>query len=414
MPQFAYKGRNARGELVRGVLENSDSGAVADQLLNSGVSPIDISPTGEQQGSAGKGGRWLPWLGAEKVTLEDMVLFSRQMYTLLKAGVPILKSLTALQESATRPGFASMLQDLRTSLDSGRDLSTAMRRHPKVFEPFYVSMVRVGELTGALEEVFLRLFNHTEFEREIKDQVSQALRYPMFVIIVMAVAVVIVNVFVIPAFARIFASFHAQLPFMTRVLLGFSEFMVEYWPALLGVVAGAYILFRMWVGTPAGRYSWDRMKLGIPIAGKIVLKATLARFARSLSIALKSGVPIVQALSVVEQVADNAYVGQRIQQIREGVERGESLLRTAVTTGVFTPVVLQMISVGEEAGELDDLLREVAEMYQREVQYELKTLSSQIEPILIVMLGIMVMVLALGVFLPMWDLGSAALSGGNR
>jgi MSHA biogenesis protein MshG len=170
----------------------------------------------------------------------------------------------------------------------------------------------------------------------------------------------------------------------------------------------------MWVGTPAGRYSWDRMKLGIPIAGKIVLKATLARFARALSIALKSGVPIVQALSVVEQVVDNAYVGQRIQQIREGVERGESLMRTAVTTGVFTPVVLQMISVGEEAGELDDLLREVAEMYQREVQYELKTLSSQIEPILIVMLGIMVMVLALGVFLPMWDLGSAALSGGNR
>jgi MSHA biogenesis protein MshG len=156
------------------------------------------------------------------------------------------------------------------------------------------------------------------------------------------------------------------------------------------------------------------MKLRIPIAGKIVLKATLARFARSLSIALKSGVPIVQALSVVEQVVENAYVGQRIGQIRDGVERGESLLRTAVTTGVFTPVVLQMISVGEEAGELDDLLREVAEMYQREVEYELKTLSSQIEPILIVLLGVLVLILALGVFLPMWDLGRAALAGGSR
>jgi len=412
MPFFAYRGRNARGELVRGVLENSDSGAVADQLLTTGVSPIEITPTVGPQGLAGEG--WLRRLGAESVTLEDMLLFSRQMYTLLKSGVPILRALAALRESATRIGFAKMLQDLRESLDSGRDLSTSMRRHPKVFDPFYISMVRVGELTGALEEIFLRLFNHLEFEREIKNQVSQALRYPIFVIVVMAVAVVIVNIFVIPAFARIFAGFKAELPLMTRVLLGFSDFMVQYWPALLGVTAGAYVLFRIWVGTPAGRYSWDRMRLRVPVAGKIVLKATLARFARSLSIALKSGVPIVQALSVVEQVVDNTYVGQRIDQIRGGVERGESLLRTSVTTGVFTPVVLQMISVGEETGELDDLLREVAEMYQREVEYELKTLSSQIEPILIVLLGVLVLILALGVFLPMWDLGQAALAGGNR
>ena len=397
---------------MRGVLENSDSGAVADQLLTSGVSPIDISATSGPKTLSGGG--WLRWLSTEKVTLEDLVLFSRQMYTLLRSGVPILKSLAALQESATRVGFANMLQDIRTSLDSGRDLSTAMRRHPKAFGPFYISMVRVGELTGALEEVFLRLFNHLEFEREIKSQVATALRYPIFVIVVMGVAIVIVNVFVIPAFAKIFAGFKAELPLMTRVLLGFSDFMVNYWPALLGLVVGAYVVFRVWVGTPPGRYSWDRMKLRIPIAGKIVLKATLARFARSLSIALKSGVPIVQALSVVEEVVDNAYVGQRIEQIRDGVERGESLLRTAVTTGVFTPVVLQMISVGEEAGELDELLREVAEMYQREVEYELKTLSSQIEPILIVLLGVMVLILALGVFLPMWNLGQAALGSGNR
>ena len=250
---------------MRGVLENSDSGAVADQLLTTGVSPIDISPASGPKALAGEG--WLRRLSTERVTLEDMLLFSRQMYTLLKAGVPILKSLAALQESATRVGFANMLQDVRASLDSGRDLSSSMRRHPKVFGPFYISMVRVGELTGALEEIFLRLFNHIEFEREIKDQVAQALRYPIFVIVVMGVAVVIVNVFVIPAFARIFASFKAELPLMTRALLGFSDFMVNYWPALLGIAAGAYVAFRVWVGTPAGRYSWDRMKLRIPIAG---------------------------------------------------------------------------------------------------------------------------------------------------
>jgi len=410
MPFFSYRGRNARGELVRGVLENSDSGAVADQLLNSGVSPIEITATTASKESTDTSGKLLSWIRGEQVTVEDMLLFSRQMYTLLKASVPILKSLSALQESAAQVGFANMLRDLRTSLDTGRDLSTAMRRHPKVFSPFYVSMVRVGELTGALEEVFLRLFNHLEFEREIKDKVTQALRYPMFVVIVMSVALVIVNIFVIPAFAKIFANFKAELPLMTRVLLGFSNFMVEYWPALLGVVIGAIVLFRVWIGTPAGRYAWDRVKIRIPIAGTIILKATLARFARTLSIALKSGVPIVQGLSVVEQVVDNAYVGQRIEQIRDGVERGETLLRTTVTTGLFTPVVLQMIAIGEESGELDDLLREVAEMYQREVEYDLKNFSAQIEPILIVLLGILVLVLALGVFLPMWDLGQAAFA----
>jgi MSHA biogenesis protein MshG len=415
MPMFAYRGRNARGELVRGVLENSDSGAVADQLLNSGVSPIEITQTGAAaQDDKRSVSAWLARFGTEKVTVEDILLFSRQMYTLLKAGVPILKALSSLQESATRIGFANALQDVRTSLDTGRDLSTALRRHPQIFSPFYVSMVRVGELTGALEEIFLRLYSHVEFEREIREKVSTALRYPMFVVIAMSVALVVVNIFVIPAFARIFASFKADLPFMTRLLLGFSNFMVEYWPALLAIAAGTYVLFRVWKGTPAGRYIWDRTKLRVPIAGKIVLKATLSRFARSLSIALKSGVPIVQALSVVEQVVDNSYVGQRIGQIRDGVERGETLLRASTTTGVFTPVVLQMISVGEETGELDELLSEVAEMYQREVEYELKTLSSQIEPILIVLLGGLVLVLALGVFLPMWDLGQAALSGGRR
>jgi MSHA biogenesis protein MshG len=243
--------------------------------------------------------------------------------------------------------------------------------------------------------------------------VAQALRYPAFVIVAMGVALVIVNLFVIPAFAKIFANFHAELPLMTRILLGFSNFMVQYWPAMLAAAVGTFVMFRVWIGTPAGRYSWDRMRLRIPIAGKIVLKATMGRFARSLSIALRSGVPIVQALSVVAQVVENTYIGQRIEQIRDGVERGESVVRTAVTTGVFTPVVLQMISVGEESGELDDLLREVADMYQREVEYELKTLASQIEPILIVLLGGLVLVLALGVFLPIWDLGQAAFANGG-
>jgi MSHA biogenesis protein MshG len=186
--------------------------------------------------------------------------------------------------------------------------------------------------------------------------------------------------------------------------------MVDTWYLQLAAVIGAVFAFRAWTSTRAGKYVWDRFKLRIPIAGKILLKATLARFARSFSLALESGVPVVQALSTVALVVDNDYIGQRIEQMRDGVERGESVLRTAVATGIFTTVVLQMIAVGDETGELDSLLREVADLYENDVEYEVKTLSQQIEPILIVGLGGLVLVLALGVFLPIWDLGRAAIA----
>ena len=406
MPYFAYKGRNARGELVKGVLEDSDSGAVADQLVNIGISPVDIAPTGVP-GTA-RHDTWFRRLFAQRITLEDRLLFARQMYTLLKSGVPIMRALAGLQESARSVAMATVIQDLRTSLDSGRDLNSSMRRHPEVFSQFFVSMVRVGEMSGSLQEIFLRLFNHLEFEKDMKERVQQALRYPAFVLVAMGVALVIVNLFVIPAFAKLFSGLKAELPPITQLLIHFSNFMVNFWPLLLGLAIAAVLGFRVYTATPGGRYSWDKLKLRLPLAGSIIEKVTLARFARSFAISLKSGMSMVQTLAVLSEVVDNTYIAQRIEQMRDGVERGESVLRTARATGVFTPIVLQMVAVGEETGELDDLMQEVAEMYQREIDYELKGLSANIEPIMITVLGVMVLILALGVFLPMWDLGSAA------
>jgi MSHA biogenesis protein MshG len=412
VPFFAYKGRNGSGELVAGVLEGVDSGAIADQLFGGGVTPLEISPTTRKasSSSAGGGGEGL-WarLTAKKVSSLDVQLFSRQIYTLLKSGVPIMRGLAGLQESAVNKSFGAVIRDLRESLDAGRELSAAMRRHPECFTPFYLAMVRVGEMTGRLEEVFLRLFDHLEFDRDMRERVKTALRYPTFVMIAMAAAMVVVNVFVIPQFEKVFTSFHAELPLMTRILIGFSRFTVAWWPAFAAGIAGAVFGFRSWTRSTSGRLTWDRYKLRLPIAGKIVHKATMARFARSFALSLRSGVPIVQALTVVAQTSDNAYLAMRIEQMRDGVERGESILRTATNAQVFTPIVLQMIAVGEESGSLDDLMDEIAMMYEREVDYELKTLSSQIEPILITFLGVLVLVLALGIFLPIWDLGKAAL-----
>ncbi|MEI7456487.1 MAG: type II secretion system F family protein [Nitrosomonadales bacterium] len=409
MAAFTYKGRNAQGRMVEGSLDGDGSGAIADQLSGMGIIPIDIKPSvGKSAGTVQAPGWWRR-MNQPPITPMDLMLFSRQMYTLLKAGVPILRALAGLQESTKNTSFAAMLQDVRDSLDSGRELSAALRSHPKVFSMFYVSMVQVGEMTGMLDQTFIRLYAYLDFERDMKERITTALRYPSFVVIAMGIAIVIINLFVIPTFAKVYAGFHAELPAITKLLLGFSAFMVSYWWVMMLALAGMVIGFRYYTNTPTGRYNWDRYKLKLPIVGPIIFKATLSRFARSLALTFKSGMPILQGMNVVGMVVDNEFMRSRIEAMREGIERGESILRTAVAAGVFNPIVLQMIAVGEETGDLDGLMAEVADMYEQEVKYEVSTLSSKIEPILIVSLGALVLVLALGVFLPMWDLGKAAM-----
>ena len=341
------------------------------------------------------------------------MIFSRQMYTLNKAGVPILRAFAGLEASATKPAMVDLLKDIRASLDQGRELSAAMARHMDLFGAFYISMIKVGEMTGRLTEVFKRLTEHMEFERDVRERIKQAMRYPVFVMIAMAVAVVILNIFVIPVFAKVFAGFNAELPLITRGLLGFSSWTLTWWPLLAAGSVGASVGIKAYLRTPDGRYRWDARKLKLPIVGEIVLKATLARFARSFALSSQSGVPLVQALTVVAQTVDNAFIGSRIEQMRDGIERGESISRCAAATGVFTPVVLQMINVGEETGELDNLLFEIAEMYERDTDYAIKGLSASIEPILLGVIGVLVLLLALGVFLPLWNMGSAAMGKGG-
>ena len=405
MPTYAYKARNANSELVEGALEGASPSAVVDVLRGLGLTPVQVAETSAKAAGAG----WRRSLTGRKVSHIDLLLFSRQMHTLLKSGVPIMRALNGLQEAAINPEMKRVIGEVRESLEGGRELSQALAKHPKVFSPFYLSMVRVGEATGLLDEIFYRLFEHLEFERYMREQVKSALRYPMFVVIAMAVALFVVNLWVIPAFAKVFAGFSAQLPLMTRVLLGFSDFMVAYWPAMLGGLVTCGLAFRAWVRTAGGRYDWDRLSLKFPIAGKILHKAALSRFARSFALGMRSGVPVMQALSNSSQTVDNAYVSRCVEGMRDSVERGESLLRAAISSRIFTPVVLQMVAVGEESGAVDNMMNEVGDMYRQEVEYELKTLGQQIEPILIILLGVMVLILALGIFLPMWDLGKVAL-----
>jgi MSHA biogenesis protein MshG len=405
---YAWRGRNKAGELIQGVVDAPTVDAVAAQLMAGGVIPIAIDMAAE---GATPGGQpnWLEALTARPIKMEDTLVFTRQLYTLQKAGVPILRALAGLESSTQHPSVVKMLQDVRASLDQGLDLASAFARHPQAFSAFYLAMIQVGELTGKLTEVLRRLAQHIEFELDTRARVKAALRYPIMVVIAMGIALVVINIFVLPKFADIFAHFKAELPLMTRILLGFSDWTVRWWPLLLGGLIALGIALKQWLATPHGRYLWDRLKLRLPVAGPIVFKATLARFARSFSLASSSGVPLSQGMTVVAQTVDNAYMAARVEQMRDGVERGESISRCATAAGVFTPVVLQMIAVGEETGELDNLLVEIAEMYERETDYAIKGLSAAIEPILLTLIGGLVLVLALGVFMPMWDLGQAAM-----
>lgn len=404
MALFLYKARNTRGEIQSGRQTGDHSNEIADHLLATGLVPVDIRRLPEPVEF-----KLADILGknrAAKIGLVELQLFSRQLFTMLKSGVPIMRALTSLRDASVNPAFGRVLADLNDSLGQGRELSAAMARHPGVFDSFYLSMIRVGEMTGRLDSVLDRLASHLDFERRSREMIKGAVRYPMFVIIALIVAVAVINLWVIPAFAKVYAGMNTELPIMTRFLIGMSAFTRDYIHFIVMGAGVALLAFRSWVHTDTGGYRWDRFKLRLPIIGKILRKSALARFSRSFALAVRAGVPVLQVLGVVASVADNRFIAEKVSAMREGVERGEPLLRSATTAGVFTPVVLQMIAVGEETGDLDNLLQEIAEMYEQEIEYEISTLSQQIEPILISALGAMVLILALGVFLPIWDMGS--------
>ena len=403
MPLFLYTARNASGDALQGRIEAISEDAVASQLLNSGITPIEIN---EQQAASDLGKQFNTWLRSRKPKLQDLIFLSRQMYTLMRAGVPIIRAINGLADNMPNPRLVYVLKDVVSSLESGRELSAAMARHPKIFNHLFVSMIRVGESTGGLDGAFLKLSEYLEREKDTRDRIKQAMRYPFIVIGFIVAALVVINIMVIPKFKGIFAKFGADLPWQTQVLIGMSDFMLAYWPHMLVAIAGFFFWLRHYLQTEHGRHKWDKMKLRIPLIGNILYEAILGRFATSFALTLRSGVPLVQGLNVTGHAVDNMYIGSKIHQMRISIEKGDSLTRTAAGSKMFTPLTIQMLQVGEETGAVDDMLDNVAHFYDREVDYKLKNLSSAIEPVLIIIVGAMVFMLALGVFLPLWELSS--------
>tara|TARA_R110002073_G_scaffold5880_3_gene35784 strand:- start:2186 stop:3364 length:1179 start_codon:yes stop_codon:yes gene_type:complete len=390
--------------MVTGTLEAANEENVANELLGTGLTPISIEFATTSENPSIDWRRWFE----PKIELEDLILFSRQMFSLSKAGIPMIRALTGLSESTVNVTLRRVIEEVQSDLEAGQPLSQAMAKQEKVFSDLYIAIIHVGENSGRLDEAFAQIATYLELERETIKRIKSATRYPTFVLVAMGIGLLIINVFVIPAFSGVFEKLGADLPWQTQLLVGFSNFVVSYWYFLLFVAIGIVTGVQTWVARPEGRLQWHRWKLKLPVIGSLFERIHLGRFCRSFSMILRSGLPIMQGLHIVSQALGNDYMSGKIKGMRGHIERGGSFLQSAHQSKLFTPLVLQMISVGEETGAMDSMLAEAAEFYEQEVDYELKGLADAIEPILIIGIGAMILVLALGVFLPLWDLSSAA------
>jgi len=399
MQIFKYVGRDPQGHIKKGEVEASSKDIAVDLVLKKGILPSRLVSVSSIT-SRTKGLR----LFTSKVNPSDLIIFTRQIYSLTKAGIPILSAISGLADSCQSPQLKSALSAVLERMHNGYSLSASMTGHPQIFSSLYVSLIQVGESTGQLDRVLLQLSEYIEKELETTNQIKAALRYPTFVMLSLVVAMVIFNLYVIPTFVTMFTKFHVDLPWATQVLFSTSSFFVHYWAILFFSLFLITLGVKIWLKSEPGMYRWDKWKLHLPLVGSIIERSLLARFSRSFAMMLSAGVPLNNSLQLVARAVDNRYLKEKILGMQTGVESGESFFNTASNAGLFTPLILQMIAVGEETGQIDELLNESAKFYEREVDYELKSMAAKIEPILISCLAALVLILALGIFIPMWDM----------
>jgi len=405
MAIFSYKARDHNGKLYTGQLEGSHKEVVANRLIEDRLIPVSIEEFHESIDIAEWFHQHLP---KKNIPLDDMVLFCRQMHALTRSGIPIMRAVYGLAETTKNPTLKEMLMDIGGVLSRGNTLTMALKSHEEYFSPIFISMINVGESTGNLDHAFSQLIHYLEMVRDTRKKISSALRYPTMVVSAIFIAIVLVNLFVIPSFSKVFDKFGSELPFATQILLSTSNFFIHYWWLLLLIIASAITALLKFIKTERGALKWDQFKLKIPIIGNIINRICLSRFTRTFAMLTQAGVPILQGLEISSEAIGNLYIEKNVREMKSGIERGESLSRTANSSGMFPPLILQMIAVGEESGALDSLLNDVSNFYDEETDFDVKNLSSAIEPILLVFMGLMILILALGIFLPLWDLSASA------
>ena len=402
MPHYKYKAYDRQGRVIESEIDGESASAVSKSLNDNGYTPVSVSLAKTAGPLPSERGGWF----SPRVKLEDINIFTRQLWTLQRAGLPLQSSLIALREQVRSKAFRQVISQIIQDLEGGRSFSLALARHPKVFHPFYVNMVKAGEVSGKLDEILIHLAEMGQFELLTKEKIKSATRYPLITLLSIVVAFIIVVTFVIPKFSAVFGQAKATLPLPTRILLGVNYTVRHEWPILILVVVALVFLFRYLLSTSWGRYQWDRFTIKVPVIGPLVFNLVMSRFSRILSELLSSGLPILQSLQLVSETLDNAVIARAVVEVQKSVNEGKGMAEPMRQSRLFLPMVIQMVSVGEQSGKTDELLRHVADYYGDQADLMIKNLTTLIEPILILFLGGMVLILALGVFLPMWNMGS--------
>lgn len=407
MPAFAYKAKTAAGLVMEGLIDADEQKAAVDKLRGQKLVVLEIaekreSPVAKIKAALG--------IGKSKghVTSKDLVLFSRQLSTLVSAGVPIVQSLGILESQAENPAFKEVLAAVKSDIEAGLSISDALKKHPDAFPELYTSMVKAGELGGILDTILERLTAYMESSEALKAKVKSAMMYPAIVLSICTIVTCFLMVFVIPTFKNIFASFGAELPLPTQILIDISDTMKKFWYILLAVPYGGYKAFLWYYKTPQGHKVIDAWTLKAPIFGIILKKVAVARFTRTLGTLIKSGVPIMQALETVAQTAGNVVIADAVLLTRESIREGGHLSDPLKKSGIFPNMVTSMISVGEETGALDIMLAKIADFYDQEVDTAVKGLTSLIEPIVICVMGVVIGTIVICMFMPMFGLGELA------
>ena len=405
MSTYRYEAVNDGGKTVAGVIEAESMDHANDLLGARGLTPISM----RDETAAAAGPRW------QKIALlfnavhpEELILYTKQLSTMLKAGIPILRVVDILENQSENPRLKDISRQIGLDVRSGTTFSRSLRRHPDVFSELYCSMVQAGEASGALPQILQRLIYIITHEYQVKTEIRSVMQYPLIVLVSLVAAFVGLITFVIPQFAKVYAKVKVELPFPTRVCLVLSKLFNEQWPALLlGLVVVVLAVFLI-LRTAPGRYGWDRLKLHVPLVGPLLLKSALSRFASIFSILQASGVGILDALKILSGTIGNKAISRELEGVQVHLEQGHGVARPLMAAKYFTPMLINMVAVGEEAGNLDEMLREVSLHYDSEVEYATRRLTTAMGPVLIVAMAFLVGFFALAVYMPMWDLAKLA------
>ena len=406
MPVYSYKAMNAKGKAVSGIIDADTLKGAKAKLRRDNKFPTELKEVAEHKKPNGKG------LSMEinlkmlqrKVKVRELSLMTRQFSTLVGAGIPVVEALTALSKQIEDDLLKRTISQVREKVNEGSNLAGALKEHPKVFSPLYINMVDSGEQSGTLEIVLDRLADFTEGQLELQQKIRGAMTYPVLMFFVMIGVLFIMNAFVIPKIASIYRGTKQALPQVTVIVMGFSSFVQNYWWLIIALMVLAYLGFRKWRNTKKGRLSWDSFQLRIPLFGMLIRKVAVSRFSRTLGTLLASGVPIITSLEIVKNVVTNEVIKGAVESAKENIREGEGIAKPLERSEVFPPMVIHMIQVGEQTGELEDMLARVSKAYDNEVSAAVNALTTLLEPIMILVMAVAVGFMLVAIMLPLVEM----------